>query len=260
MMHPGLETLWKSPPSAFFGKKCYKEMEKRDRPCPHCPGVVAMRTGMVAEGEGTALLDDGTRVPFLLRAYPVVGTDGKPVGWVEVVESLAARRQQEEHARFQIELVNALLETSSMSTVLRLGLDAALRLQGVESGCAYEVDPNTGAAELVIQRGVAQVDIGDLSPGVVGSAISSVVHGDHMHLTVPIVYRARPVAALVLRYPRTVWVAPASGCSWRRSPVFSPLQWRACAPIGFEAMPARTTRSFCNRCATLCSTRMIRGG
>lgn len=201
MMHPGLETLWKRPPSAFFGKKCYKEMEKRDRPCPHCPGVVAMRTGMVAEGEGTALLDDGTRVPFLLRAYPVVGTDGKPVGWVEVVESLAARRQQEEHARFQIELVNALLETSSMSTVLRLGLDAALRLQGAESGCAYEVDPNTGAAELVIQRGVAQVDIGDLSPGVVGSAISSVVHGDHMHLTVPIVYRARPVAALVLRIP-----------------------------------------------------------
>ncbi len=201
MMHPGLEALWKKPPSAFFGKKCYKEMEKRDRPCPHCPGVVAMRTGMVAEGEGTALLDDGTKVPFLLRAYPVVGTDGEPVGWVEVVESLAARRQEEEHARFQIELVNALLETSSMSTVLRLGLDAALRLQGGESGCAYEVDPVTGAAELVIQRGVAQADIGDLSPGAVGPAVSSVVHGDHRNVTVPIVYRGRPLAALVLRLP-----------------------------------------------------------
>jgi hypothetical protein len=40
-----------------------------------------MRTGMVAEGEGTALLDDGTKVPFLLRVLSGGGTDGEPVGW-----------------------------------------------------------------------------------------------------------------------------------------------------------------------------------
>jgi PAS domain-containing protein len=210
MMHPGLERLWKRSPSDFLGKKCYEEMEKRDRPCPGCPGVVAMRTGRVAEGEGTAVLDDGTKVPFFLRAYPIMGPGNKPGGWVEVVENLAARWEGEEHARFQVGLLNAVLETSSLSTVLQHGLAAALQLQAAESGCAFRVDSVTGLAELVVQHGVPQSEIGELTPGIVGSSATLEQHRPWLNLTLPVVYRGRPLAALVLRLPADVPVRPES--------------------------------------------------
>lgn len=202
MMHPGLEKWWKRKAATFLGKKCYEEMEKRSSPCPHCPGAEALRTGRVAEGEGTATLDDGTKVPFHLRAYPIAAADGRPAGWVEVVESIAARKEEEEYGRFQVGLMNALLDTSSMSTVLRLGLDAALRLQGAESGCAYEVDMLAGVADALIHRGLLETELAGLEPDLGDLDLSVTDRESYVQLTLPVVFRERILAALVLRLPR----------------------------------------------------------
>lgn len=208
MMHPGLETVWKRKPATFLGKKCYEELEKRQAPCRQCPGALALRTGRITEGERTAILDDGTRVPFHLRAYPIAATDGRPAGWVEVVKNLALYKEEEEYALFQIGLMKTLLDTSSMSTVLRLGLDAALRLQGAESGCAFIVDPVTGVADIAARRGLLDTEIAELAPAAgdmsaMGDMSPTVTdHGSCLRLTLPVVFRGRTLAALVLRLPK----------------------------------------------------------
>lgn len=206
MMHPGLEKWWKRKAATFLGKKCYEEMEKRSSPCPHCPGAEALRTGRVAEGEGTATLDDGTKVPFHLRAYPIAAADGRPAGWVEVVESIAARKEEEEYGRFQVGLMNALLDTSSMSTVLRLGLDAALRLQGAESGCAYEVDMLAGVADALIHRGLLETELAGLEPDLGDLDLSVTDRESYVQLTLPVVFRERTLARLVLRLTKDAQV------------------------------------------------------
>jgi PAS domain-containing protein len=39
------------PAGAFTGRHCFREFEKRNEVCPHCPGKIAMATGRMAEIE-----------------------------------------------------------------------------------------------------------------------------------------------------------------------------------------------------------------
>ena len=55
------ERLYGKSMVALLGNKCYREFEKRDEPCPHCPGRLALETGEAQEAETTGLRDDGTR-------------------------------------------------------------------------------------------------------------------------------------------------------------------------------------------------------
>ncbi|UCD71774.1 MAG: PAS domain-containing protein, partial [Syntrophobacterales bacterium] len=49
------------PINEIIGKKCYREFEKREEVCPHCPGVQVMATGKPAEVEIEGVRDDGRR-------------------------------------------------------------------------------------------------------------------------------------------------------------------------------------------------------
>jgi PAS domain S-box-containing protein len=199
MLHPAFEAIWHRPASTFLGRKCYHEIEKRDAPCPHCPGVVALRTGTVTEVETCAVLDDGTRVPFVLRAFPIYGVNGEPAGFVENCENISGRKRGEEDARLEASLTHDLLDTSSTSRVLRLGLDAALRLEGAESGCVLNLDPESGARELVAQRGVVSSEIEALGALPANTVFTTPEEGSVL-VCVPIVCHSRPVAELVVRF------------------------------------------------------------
>jgi PAS domain-containing protein len=71
------ERLYAKPMVALLGQKCYREFEKRDEPCAHCPGRVALRTGEAHETETTGLRDDGTRFSVRIKAHPVIGPDNR---------------------------------------------------------------------------------------------------------------------------------------------------------------------------------------
>jgi len=200
MMNAGFEAVWQRPASTFLGKKCYREIEKRSAPCPHCPGVIALRTGKVTEAEAYATLDDGTRIPFLLRAYPLYGLNGEPAGFVETAEDISGRRRFEDDARHEVSLVSDLLTTSSTSRVLTLGLDAVLRLEGVDSGCAYALDPVTGARELVAERGAMPAETaGAESAGSGADGDASATPQSPALVRMPVGHDGRPVAELVVR-------------------------------------------------------------
>ena len=80
----------------LVGKKCFREFEKRDAVCPHCPGVEAMATGRPADRETEGVRDDGSRFAARVKAFPLFGPDGAATGFIELVEDITQRKQTEE--------------------------------------------------------------------------------------------------------------------------------------------------------------------
>ncbi len=77
----------------FVGEYCYREFEKRDAICPHCPGKRAMATGRPAEIETEGVRDDGSRFPVWIHAFPVYEADGTVKGFIEVVEDISEHKK-----------------------------------------------------------------------------------------------------------------------------------------------------------------------
>ncbi len=95
MTNPAQGRLFDRTPESFVGKECFREFEGRDQRCPHCPGVVAIRTGKPAMVETVGKRVDGTAVPVMVRAFPIFEPNGEPKGFIEVVEDISARKQAE---------------------------------------------------------------------------------------------------------------------------------------------------------------------
>jgi PAS domain S-box-containing protein len=90
-----LSKLFNRPASDFVGKNCFREYEKREAVCPHCPGVRAMASGNTEEVETQGVRDDGSRFYVRNRAVPLVGPDGVMKGFIELVEDVTERRNKE---------------------------------------------------------------------------------------------------------------------------------------------------------------------
>jgi PAS domain S-box-containing protein len=91
--------MFRRPREQFIGKKCYREFEKRDAPCAHCPGTRAMATGRPSVTETTGVRDDGSLIPALLHAFPLVEPNGRVAGFIELVQDISQRRQTEKALR-----------------------------------------------------------------------------------------------------------------------------------------------------------------
>ncbi len=85
--------LFKKSRDKFVGEYCFREFEKRDAVCSHCPGKRAMTTGRPAEVETEGVRDDGSRFPVCIRAFPVYEADGKIKGFIEVVEDVTEQKK-----------------------------------------------------------------------------------------------------------------------------------------------------------------------
>jgi PAS domain S-box-containing protein len=95
MTNAATARLFKKPIGDIVGRKCFREFEKRDGVCAHCPGTKAMATGKKAVVETTAFLDDGSRIVVRIQAFPHRGPDGHITGFIEVVEDISERKQTE---------------------------------------------------------------------------------------------------------------------------------------------------------------------
>ncbi len=79
----------------FQGKKCFREYEKRQEVCPHCPGITAMATGEPAEVVAEGVRDDGSRFAARIKTFPVQPQNGGKGGFIEVVEDISREVQSE---------------------------------------------------------------------------------------------------------------------------------------------------------------------
>jgi PAS domain S-box-containing protein len=84
------------PAHETIGKKCFREFEKRDAVCPHCPGATAIATGQRAEVETEGVRDDGSHIQVRLQTFPVFAPDGTVTSFIEVVEDITERKRMEE--------------------------------------------------------------------------------------------------------------------------------------------------------------------
>jgi PAS domain S-box-containing protein len=147
------ERLYGKAMTQLLGKKCYAEFEKRDSVCPHCPGVEALKTGLPCTRENEGIRDDGSHFVVLCTAYPVLGPGNKPVGFIELERDITGEKGEEKTSAVLNNLRHALTKADECSWALRYALDAALSLDGVESGCTFLIDSSTGAQTLVSTRG-----------------------------------------------------------------------------------------------------------
>ncbi len=149
MVNRANERLYAKPITALLGKKCYREFEKRDEPCPHCPGRLALATGEPHEAETIGVRDDGTRFAARIRAHPIIGPDNRPTGFIEVVEDITEQKRAENLARLDSELQEALVTVQSIPQALRLVLKAALRMESIDLGAVFQVEPDGREHRLV---------------------------------------------------------------------------------------------------------------
>jgi two-component system cell cycle sensor histidine kinase/response regulator CckA len=93
MANPTHGKMLNKPEGDLIGKKCFREFEKREAVCPHCPGVVAMATGQPAEVQTEGVRDDDSRFAVTLRAFPIFGKGGRMTGFVEIVEDITEKKR-----------------------------------------------------------------------------------------------------------------------------------------------------------------------
>jgi diguanylate cyclase (GGDEF)-like protein/PAS domain S-box-containing protein len=92
--------LFKKSAADFVGKYCFREFEKREAICPHCPGVLSMASGKPSEVETEGVRDDGSRFSVLLRTVPKFASDGTVNGFIEVIEDVTERKRSVEKIQY----------------------------------------------------------------------------------------------------------------------------------------------------------------
>ena len=83
----------------LIGRECFREFEKRQSVCSHCPGKRAMETGLPAQTRTERVLDDGRRCPVRIQAFPTINPDGEVAGFFEIIEDITEYINTEEKLR-----------------------------------------------------------------------------------------------------------------------------------------------------------------
>ena len=194
------ERVYGKSAGSLLGKKCYREFERREEPCPHCPGRLALATGESQATEAIGLHADGTRLYARIRAHPVLGPDNRPTGFIEVVEDISEQKRAESVSYIETDLQAALVAVKNVQRALREALEAALRIEGIDWACVFLADRHTGVQELVFQRGVSPAHLQilqALSRGDRRISAEDIPGAPPVVEVVPILHRGSVVATLV---------------------------------------------------------------
>jgi PAS domain S-box-containing protein len=106
--------LFSCKPAELEGLSCHMAFERREAPCPHCPGTEALRTGKSVTREIDNTRPDGS--PFIVRihAFPVFLDDGSPMGFIELVEDITEMRKLQEDRK---KLEEKFLQTQKLESL-----------------------------------------------------------------------------------------------------------------------------------------------
>jgi PAS domain S-box-containing protein len=132
-----------SSPDKLIGKKCYRELERREDVCPHCPGIKAIASGLPAEVEVTGHGKDGSPFAICIKASPIFTRDGKVSAFVEVVEDISQRKRREEEiawlAKFPSENPNPIFRIGKDCTILYRNKAGESLLESLRSHDGYDL-------------------------------------------------------------------------------------------------------------------------
>jgi len=95
-VNPAIAGMFHTSADEMVGKLCYREFEKRNAVCAHCPATKALQTGTPQEVITAGVRDDGTQFTARVCAFPVPDADGKCRSFIEVVEDVTERQRMEQ--------------------------------------------------------------------------------------------------------------------------------------------------------------------
>lgn len=99
MVNNAMSKSFCKPAIELIGRDCFREFEKRESVCPHCPGKRAMETGQPAEAETEGIRDDGSHFSVRIQAFPTIEADGTVTGFIEIVEDITEQKHAEQALR-----------------------------------------------------------------------------------------------------------------------------------------------------------------
>jgi PAS domain S-box-containing protein len=102
----------------------------------------------------TTKVETGDTV-FEAHIGPVRDAEGRITGAVAVATDITARHRAEEMLRIQRDLALALSASTGLQDTLRLCVQAAIRVSGLDSGCVYLADRSAGGYYLAWQEGLS---------------------------------------------------------------------------------------------------------
>ncbi len=85
---------------------------------------------------------------------PHCDPDGRLLSYDGLIQDITERKEAELRLHTQYELALALSAALNMKEGLRLCLETAMRVSGMEAGGVYLTDPGTGAMDLVVEQGL----------------------------------------------------------------------------------------------------------
>ena len=141
------ERLYGKPMVDLLGKKCYREFEKRDEPCPTARAGFPSSPASAHEAETER--SPGRRHLVLgpqSRTHPVQGLDDVPTGFIEVVEDITEQKRAEKLGRIEADLRKALTPVQNVRKALTLAFEAALRVESIDGGCVFLLAGQVGRA------------------------------------------------------------------------------------------------------------------
>jgi PAS domain S-box-containing protein/putative nucleotidyltransferase with HDIG domain len=118
MVNCAQQRHFNKPLSQSIGKKCYREFEKCDAVCPHCPAVQTIASGQSAWAEIEVTGNDQRRYSLRIQTFPIFGHDGTVTAFIEVVEDITDRKNMEKALRESDERFRNVVKT------MKVGLGA----------------------------------------------------------------------------------------------------------------------------------------
>jgi two-component system, cell cycle sensor histidine kinase and response regulator CckA len=99
MTNTAQSRMFEKPVGNLVGKKCFREFERRETVCPHCPGNRPAVSTEPTEIEIEKIRPDGNALSLRMRTLQSLGEDGSTIGFIKVVENVTERKSLEEQLR-----------------------------------------------------------------------------------------------------------------------------------------------------------------
>ncbi|MFC1641135.1 PAS domain S-box protein [Myxococcota bacterium] len=133
----------------------FELLAPEDRPAAQLALQRTLEPGVGYGSEYCLVRKDGSRFPGEVNAVVIRDARGEPEAFLAVVRDVSERHRQQELLRVQRDLALTLSSVSDFDQALRVCLEAAMRVSGMDAGGVYGVDEQTQELKLLHSTGLS---------------------------------------------------------------------------------------------------------